>query len=988
MIKNYQLFQVSLFALVFSGLFFPVNLKAQISSVGCNYTQPWITDDFPNLQASTFNGVGSTFPLCLGSVTNVANLIDNNLGNTANINFLLGLGVGAGCDATLSVKDNSNVYPGGIYAGYRIGTSGLIGAGVGVRIEVSTYLNNSLQESQIVVSNLVGLNSDLLFADGTTNVGFITDSTKSFDEIRIECTTLVAALYTLNVYHAVVKKYCPGASTACNTRLSLREHFSPVELKTVNTGLLSVGGYTNPQHIIDSSLNNLGAINFPVSLLATASVQVRNVLDTYPAGHFAGFEISTGALADVNLLGNLTVATYNNGVFRESFAGNNLLLGVDVLNGVDSLRDVGFITTLDFDEIRLNIAQPVSVDLGTIFVRGAFVEPYCEGPAPVCGNTYALTRPSRTVIINEGRTGINGICVGCAVENSARVIDNDTSTFSRLSTLVAALGGTELSVQDIQRDYPAGTITGFTIRNINSLLEVDLLNSLRLTTYLDGVQQETNIGAGSLLTVALNLNLTTASDALNVAFRTTKPFDEVKISLNALASVLNEIYVYGAFVDTRMSNGFGLYCYEHHPDFKVGLINDTLTGNLATNDRISSPVIYSDPVALPDNPTAQLPTINPDGTYQFVTDTPGVYNFSYSICIDSARVFCETQMLSITIIDQKDTLSPVANNDIALVRKDQPVTVNVLANDKPANRNGSLGAPTIGTPPANGTAVVLPNGQIQYTPAPGFVGKDTFKYVVYDTVYNTFDTAYVFMDVLDTDHPNSVLAVDDFFQTYSTDSLVGNLLANDIDPDGDSIFAIPQTITLPEGTLVINADGSFVFHPIPGFSGELNIPYTVFDTDTTSPNSTGTLHILVLKSPDLVVTIFSTPNVVHSSTNIDMMLTIAEVNGVQTEGLITVVFPKDNRMTFTWNQTMTTMPPFAVNNSDWAYNGTSPFFHIFTTTITLGPNGVSRIGLPSTFNPGNTNGVFTITSTIVSNSGSEIKITNNSDSQSLNYFNQ
>lgn len=984
--KNYDFFNYCIVILAIAACSLPQVSKAQISAVGCNYAQAWISSDFPALQASVPDDVGSAIPLCLGSVTNASRLIDSDLNNFANIGFALGLGVGANCDGTLSVKDN-NVYPGGTYAGYRIGTSGLLGSTVDVQIEVSTYLNNSLQESEVVVSNLVGLNSDLLLPDGTINVGFVTDSSKNFDEIRIECTTLVAVLYNLNVYHAVVKKYCPGSGTVCNQRLNLTEHTSPVELTTAVSGLASVGGM-NAQNIIDTIPNNYASVLFPVSVLSSASIQVRNVIDTFAAGHYAGFEMSTGALADVDILGSMEVSTYKDNIMQEVVQGNDLLISSSILDAIDTMRDVGFVTTKSFDEIRLDITQVLSVDLGEVRVRNAIVEPYCEGAAPGCGNIYWLNRPERTVVINEKETGVDGLaCVLCGVENAANVIDTDTSTYSRMYSTASVVGGTELSVWDIQRDYPAGSVTGFAIRNINNLLEIDLLNNLQLTTYLDGNVQEYSHGAGSLLNIAL-LQGIGGSDVINVAFRTTKPFDEVKISYSAVASALNEIHVYGAFVDTRMAKGLGLYCYEHYPDIKVGLINDTLTGNLSTNDNIGSPAIYSEPVVSTNNPTAQLPVLNPDGTYEFITNTPGEYNFTYSICIDTSNIFCETQMLTITVIDQNDTLPPVANTDIAKVRKNQAVTIPVLENDKAVNKNGSLGTPIVAVSALHGTVGVLPNGEMLYTPNSNFVGVDTFIYAIQDTVYNTTDSAYVFINVLDDDYPNSVLAVDDHYQTLGNDSVVGNLLANDIDPDGDSIFAIPQTITSAEGTLVISSNGDFVFHPAPGFEGDYSIPYTVLDTDSTSPNATATIHILVLKSPDLVVTLFSTPNVVQGATNIDLFINISEINGIRTEGLVTVSFPKDIRMTFTWNGVLANMVPFAVNNSDWTYSGSNQFFHQFTTNVSIGPNGISRIGLPAVFNPGNANGVFTQTATIVSYSGGEIKITNNTDSQQINYFNQ
>ena len=68
------------------------------------------------------------------------------------------------------------------------------------------------------------------------------------------------------------------------------------------------------------------------------------------------------------------------------------------------------------------------------------------------------------------------------------------------------------------------------------------------------------------------------------------------------------------------------------------------------------------------------------------------------------------------------TVSPLAVDDAATTTDGAPVEVDVQANDI-----GDAGAPTIVTPPTNGTAVI---GSIIYTPNPGFVGTDRVTYQI------------------------------------------------------------------------------------------------------------------------------------------------------------------------------------------------------------------------------------------------------------------
>jgi YD repeat-containing protein len=74
--------------------------------------------------------------------------------------------------------------------------------------------------------------------------------------------------------------------------------------------------------------------------------------------------------------------------------------------------------------------------------------------------------------------------------------------------------------------------------------------------------------------------------------------------------------------------------------------------------------------------------------------------------------------------------NPRAYNDTAITVMNQPVDIDVLANDTVEN-----GAPMIiysVGPPAHGVAAISPNHKVRYTPAAGFVGTDQFIYTVTD----------------------------------------------------------------------------------------------------------------------------------------------------------------------------------------------------------------------------------------------------------------
>ncbi len=68
------------------------------------------------------------------------------------------------------------------------------------------------------------------------------------------------------------------------------------------------------------------------------------------------------------------------------------------------------------------------------------------------------------------------------------------------------------------------------------------------------------------------------------------------------------------------------------------------------------------------------------------------------------------------------------------------------------------------------------------------------------------------------------------------------LLANDSDPDGDTL-EITSVDSPSTGTVALNDDGSISFKPAPGFDGDATFTYTVKDSDGLTDTATVTVHV-------------------------------------------------------------------------------------------------------------------------------------------------
>jgi hypothetical protein len=172
-----------------------------------------------------------------------------------------------------------------------------------------------------------------------------------------------------------------------------------------------------------------------------------------------------------------------------------------------------------------------------------------------------------------------------------------------------------------------------------------------------------------------------------------------------------------------------------------------------------------------------------------------------------------------------------------------PVEMGVLVNDTDAEGGsltlileGGLTA-SLTDGPYNGSLALNLNGSFIYTPTAGFSGADAFTYIVSDG--ELFDTATVNITV-GSEGNTAPVGVDDAYSTpYETPLNVPvemGVLTNDTDAEGDSLTLILEgrlTASLTDGpsngSLALNLDGSFVYTPTAGFSGDDTFTYIVSD---------------------------------------------------------------------------------------------------------------------------------------------------------------
>ncbi|MEM9544650.1 MAG: Ig-like domain-containing protein [Bacteroidota bacterium] len=311
-------------------------------------------------------------------------------------------------------------------------------------------------------------------------------------------------------------------------------------------------------------------------------------------------------------------------------------------------------------------------------------------------------------------------------------------------------------------------------------------------------------------------------------------------------------------------------CTNH--DFNVTLVNEVVYGDLSTNDNVSS-TVYGGAIETLSKPTASFPqlTVNADGTYSFQANRAGKYLFKVPVCIAPILVGCEGTLLEINVADDVlVVMNPIANLEFTTTYKGalstdsgETVEIDALANDTCIYAGSCLldaSSLTILGTPENGNASVS-NGKIEYTPDANFVGLDTIDYSVCHSNGITCSQSQEIVIVNDTSALNSTVANDDFYYLLRGSSVSGNVMRNDMDPEGDgiSVTAVGSSSSpavIPEGEYYITNTGEFSFTPNADFFGTLNIVYTICDDNTESFCTNATIHLLVLNDMSIRLRVY------------------------------------------------------------------------------------------------------------------------------------
>uniref|UniRef100_UPI0038928519 Ig-like domain-containing protein n=1 Tax=Pseudooceanicola sp. MF1-13 TaxID=3379095 RepID=UPI0038928519 len=326
----------------------------------------------------------------------------------------------------------------------------------------------------------------------------------------------------------------------------------------------------------------------------------------------------------------------------------------------------------------------------------------------------------------------------------------------------------------------------------------------------------------------------------------------------------------------------------------------------------------------------------------------GTETLTYTITDTDGNTDTSTITVNVTPVND----APVANDDMDDTDVGTMVTIDVLGNDTDVDDAKADLTVTIepGQEPSNGTATVLPNGQIEYTPDAGFVGTETFSYTLTDDD-GASDTATVTVKVDNNGGGNQPpVAVDDPAET-DEDTLVNiDPLGNDSDPDNDPLTFKGTPVSKEGGNITVKPDGTIDYTPPADFFGTDEITYTVQDPSGATDTGTVTVKVNPVNDDPIANDDMDDTDVAQPVT-IDVLANDTDVDDVPADLTVSIEpgqEPTNGTAVVVNNQVVYTPNPTFVGTETFSYTLTDDEGGSDTATITVkvtDPNGPQKDGI-------------------------------------------
>jgi gliding motility-associated-like protein len=391
-----------------------------------------------------------------------------------------------------------------------------------------------------------------LLTPGTNiyNVQFITNPSSGikFKEASIELSGVVSVSLTdFRVYGAYFQRPCPPV-------------YADNVLASGSMGILSLGSVDNAGRVVDANPDNYATMNTLISILGLGSSYIDVTFPRYAkAGNYVGFTVAnTSGLLSTDVLGGLTIITYDEtGAVKETKSGSSLL-NLALLSGTTDRYSAGFVTSSGTYRIsKLRIVKNAVVGLlSSIKVYNAFY--------------YSINRPPVTVTTSGPTTFCAGGSVTLTAFDSLGATNYTWSTGATTAAITVNTSGTYYvevidSFSCVRRSIPVGVqVNANPVPTIygDSVLCLGLSGALNISggSFVSQVWNTgatttgiSSVGTGKYYVRVTDANACSGSDTINV----------IQNKLNVVASITPSTCsnTSTGAISLTVSGGSGSYSY-------------------------------------------------------------------------------------------------------------------------------------------------------------------------------------------------------------------------------------------------------------------------------------------------------------------------------------------------------------------------------------------------------------------------------------------
>jgi len=284
--------------------------------------------------------------------------------------------------------------------------------------------------------------------------------------------------------------------------------------------------------------------------------------------------------------------------------------------------------------------------------------------------------------------------------------------------------------------------------------------------------------------------------------------------------------------DAPEADALNLTVTEDSAD-NAGLLTAT---DVDTNDTLTFSAGFS------ENGTVTL-TDPATGAFVYTPNEGFFGNDSFTYTVEDAAGATDTQTVYITVTPVND--APIASDESLVTDEDTQISGNLPA---ATDADGDAVSYDLATAATNGVASVNIDGSYVYTPNAGYNGDDSFSYTVDDGKGGT--NTYT-VDVTVNNVNDAPVAADANGTTPEDTPLAGVALPAASDADGDAPLTYTLETGATNGTVTVDAAGTYDYDPNPGYNGNDSFTYTVADGN--GGENTYTVNLSVTAVNDLPV---------------------------------------------------------------------------------------------------------------------------------------